>query len=85
MTRELGVSLGITALGVSHGYGLMKIMLAHHVPPGVSSGLENEIGGPPALLSLARQGKLLCGGVCGRGVSFHPTGTITLPRPVMSG
>ena len=36
----------------------MKIMLAHHSPPGVSSGLESEIGRPPTLLSLARQGNL---------------------------
>jgi len=77
--------MSITAVGVNHRYGLTKIMLAHHPPPGVGSGLESEIGRPPAFLTLARQGKLVHGGVCGRAVNFHPMTTGIPPPPTMGG
>jgi len=72
-------------VGVNHGYGLMKIMLAHHLSHRVSSRLESEIGRPPSLLILARQGKLVHGGIRGREVNFHRMSTCVPPRPVVSG
>jgi len=63
----------------------MKIMLKHRFPPGVSSGLVSEIGKPPTLLSLAREGKLAHGGFCGCSANLRPMGTGIPPRSVMSG